>query len=352
MKVFFVYKYLTVGGVETVLRARLDGLEDLGIEAHAWFLADGQGRSLFRGLEDRIHIGGINDLERFLERWPPDVVTTLDTQEIFPAVAELSTDIPLVLEIHSPFRENRVYLHWLGKLRIGAFFVPSDYQASVIRKRVAKIAEVRVVPNPLRGDFVAEPTAFSPAPSRPVVAWIGRLDALKNWSEFIHIAGIHNKRNDIAEFWIIGHGQGDDADARLYRRAKRAGILGRLRWFKSFPHERIPVLLDAVRESGGIVISTSRAESFGMTIAEAMSRRCAVVVPAHGPFTEFVTHDRHGRLYKPGSAKDAASQVETLLSDDRLRRQCGDRAREDILACHSPQRALEVLAYELKQIAV
>ena len=350
MKVLFVYKYLTVGGVETVLRSRLDGLEAWGIEAHAWFLADGPGRSLFHGVEDRIRVGEVADFERYIESWIPDIITIIDTEEVFPAIAGLSTDLPIVVEIHSPYRENRIYLHWLGKLPIRAFFVPSDYQASVIRKRVAKIAEVRLVPNPLRENFVAEPTEFSPAPPRPVVAWIGRLDALKNWSEFINIAGVLCKRNDIAEFWIVGHGQGTGADARLYRKAKRSGILGHLRWFKSFPHEHIPVLLDAVRESGGIVISTSRAESFGMTIAEAMSRGCAVVVPAHGPFKEFVTHDRHGHHYKPGSAKDAANQVEMLLSDDRLRNQCGGRAREDILARHSPQRALEVLAYELKRI--
>jgi hypothetical protein len=37
VKVLFVYKYLTLGGVEAVLRARLDGLSAAGIEAHAWF---------------------------------------------------------------------------------------------------------------------------------------------------------------------------------------------------------------------------------------------------------------------------------------------------------------------------
>ena len=69
-----------------------------------------------------------------------------------------------------------------------------------------------------------------------------------------------------------------------------------------------------------------------------------------GWMIEFVAHERHGLLYRPGSAKAAANQVETLLSDDRFRHRCGDRARKDILACHSPQRALEVLAYELNRI--
>ncbi len=56
MKVLFVYKYLTLGGCETVLRARLDGLTALGVDARAWFLNDGPGRSIFAGVEDRVHL--------------------------------------------------------------------------------------------------------------------------------------------------------------------------------------------------------------------------------------------------------------------------------------------------------
>ena len=47
MKILFVYKYLTMGGVESVLSARLMGLPNFGVDARAWFLSDGAGRGCF-----------------------------------------------------------------------------------------------------------------------------------------------------------------------------------------------------------------------------------------------------------------------------------------------------------------
>jgi glycosyltransferase involved in cell wall biosynthesis len=113
----------------------------------------------------------------------------------------------------------------------------------------------------------------------------------------------------------------------------------------------MPRLLDATRDSGGVVVSTSRSESFGMTVAEAMARRCAVVVPAQGPFPEYVRDGENGLCYRPGSVQEAAHRVEVLLSDAAFRRRLGENARRDILALCGPEHALAVLARELAAAA-
>ena len=147
---------------------------------------------------------------------------------------------------------------------------------------------MRVVPNPLRQEFVAEPPAFPAPPPHPVVAWIGRLDDHKNWRAFVEIAGLLGRRGVDHEAWIIGKPVDPDGPAQLLAAARDARALRRLRWFGALPYGRIPTFLDAVRDSGGLVISTSRGESFGLTIAEAMARRCAVAAPDQPPFPEFV----------------------------------------------------------------
>ena len=81
MRVVFAYRFLTLGGVETVLRARMEGLEALGIEAHAWFLQDLGGASLFADLRDRVHLGEAAGLE-LLRRLPCDLLCTIDTDEV------------------------------------------------------------------------------------------------------------------------------------------------------------------------------------------------------------------------------------------------------------------------------
>jgi glycosyltransferase involved in cell wall biosynthesis len=347
MRVLFVYKYLTLGGVETVLRARLEGLLAHGIEAEAWFLSDGIGRILFRGMESLVRVGGINDLQRYLDGWPKDLVATIDTEEVFPALAAFSRHVPVVLELHSPYRENRVYLRWLDRLSIRALWVPSRYQAEVVARSFPHLPYPRVIPNPLRSAFVEERQLFSPPPPLAVVAWIGRLDGLKNWGEFLRIGGLILKDGGDVEFWIVGNAPRFGPAADLLRKAKRAGVMARFKWLPSLPHSVMPRLLDAVRESGGVLVSTSRGESFGMTIAEGMARRCPVVVPALGPFPEYVRDGENGLCYRPGSVQEAAHCVAALLSDAALRRRLGENARRDILALCGPENALAILAREL-----
>lgn len=344
IRVLFVYKYLTVGGVEAVLRARLDGLSDLDIESHAWFLRDGPGRSFFRGLEDRVHVGGVYDLQRFVEAWGADVVTLIDTEEAFAVLGDGRESTKLVVEVHTPYRENLVYLRWIGRLPVSAFIAPTAYQASVVEKRTGAIAPMHVVPNPLRTIFTSGLSPFVPAPRRPIVSWVGRLDALKNWESFLDIAAELLTCPVEPEFWIVGESPGRATDQRLMYQVRRKGLLRRLRWFSGLPPENMPRFFDAVRDSGGVLVSTSLEESFGLVVAEAMSRGCAVAVPRRSSFLDFVRNEQHGVVYKPGTARDAAQAIARLLEDDTFRRACGERSRVDILRDHDAAVALPILS--------
>ncbi|GAA3361155.1 glycosyltransferase family 4 protein [Streptomyces antimycoticus] len=79
---------------------------------------------------------------------------------------------------------------------------------------------------------------------------------------------------------------------------------------------------------GAIAAVTSREESFGMTIVEAM--HCGVPVVAtdcpHGP-GEIITDGRDGLLVPPGDADGIAKGLLTLIEDGELRRSMGEAAR-------------------------
>ena len=357
LKVLFVYKYLTLGGVETVLRARLDSLDRHGIEAHAWFFYDLGGRSVFAGREDRIRIGAVEEcLAAAGDGF--DLLVSIDTEEVFPLLkpARGAAFPRLVVECHSPYLENIEYLRGLAAYHPAAVFVPSDYQRRIVRERLGEGVPVRVVPNPLRDAFVEEPAPFPAPVPRPVVAWIGRMDDLKNWTGFVEIAGRlvqRDPRKDI-EFWIAGKPVAAEGGEDLRKRGTEAGILGRLKWFRGLPHARVPAFLDAVRDSGGVVVSTSRGESFGMTVAEAMARGCAVVTPARAPFTEFVTDGETGLLIPltgPNCIETASEAIAALLNDSGRRTAMGKRARAAVLERFAPAPALAALARELRTAA-
>lgn len=348
MKVLFVYKYLTLGGCETVLRARLDALPSHGIGAHAWFLYDLGGRTIFRGVEDRVRVGDRAALRNHLERSSYDLVAAIDSPEVLSLVPAISR---LVVEVHTAYAENTEYLRGVNAEAVAGFFVPSHHQATVVRRRVRGAAHVYVAPNPVRDIFLRE-IVHPPASSvRPIVAWIGRLDALKDWREFLRVCEAARGSETDAAFWIIGKATSPDGPAELLAGARKAGLLGRIRWFSHLPHERMPSLLDCVRDSGGAVLSTSRGESFGMTIAEGMARGCAVVAPAASAFPEFVEDGRTGLLYEPGSTKAACRALLSVLGDASRRRLLGAQAREVVRARFSPEVSVRVLAEHLETLA-
>lgn len=348
MKMLFVYKYLTMGGVETVLRARLKGLAEAGVQAGAWFLADGPGRSMFENDGAAFWIGSPQDLVRHVDRARPDVLCTVDTEEIFPHYAAMPGPPRLVVECHSPYRENRVYLRWLGRLPVESFWVPSRFQAKLIEAHLGRLAPVRVVPNPLQAPYL-EPASFFPAPSgAPKIGWVGRLDEVKNWRMLLRVAQEVLRADSRPELWVVGRSEGPVSDRNLYEEARRQGLLARLRWFQSLPADRMPTWFDLIRDSGGVVLSTSRHESFGLTVAEAMARGCAVIVPGGGPFPEYIDDGQDGALYPPGSARVAAETAIALMANPQTRQRIGERARERVVSEFAPSVTLPVLVEALK----
>jgi glycosyltransferase involved in cell wall biosynthesis len=352
MRVLFVYKYLTLGGVEAVLRTRLEELGRWGVDARAWFFGDHGGRAMFAGLEERVEVGDSATCMDAIRRGRYDLVSTIDSEEIFPAFLGGRPGFPrLVVETHSAYVANLDYLSRVRELRPAALWAPSRHHGDFVRRRLGGGMEVAVVPNPLRRIFLGEPAPCASPPPRPVVAWMGRLDDHKNWEGLLDLGGLLLARGRELEIWLVGQPVGAEAAAELLRQARRTGTLARLRWFRGLPHEAIPAFFDAVRDSGGAAVTTSRGESFGMTVAEAMARRCAVVVPDAGPFTELVEHGRSGLTYGPGAMEEAAAEVERLLASAALRDACGRQGRETVLARFAPEPALAVLAAQLCALA-
>ena len=343
MKVLFVYKYLTFGGCETVLKTRIDGLRRRGHDARVWFFQDFGGRPLFEELGDAVFVG---DAEAFRAAWGFqgwDLVSTLDSEEVFGFLSSEAVRPPLAVECHTSYPVALGYLGALRREDVVALAVPSAHQAALVQGLLPFEAPVHVLPNPIHWSFLGEPGEFRPRPRRPLVCWIGRLDAHKNWSGFLEIGERLLERRQDPELWIVAEpGEGSIAE-RLFAEARDRGLLSRLRWFRGVPHERVPGFLDATRASGGVVVCTSNAESFGMAEVEAMARGCVVVAPGKGPFTEFVAHGESGLLYDEDDGDAAAGLAHTALSDEDLRTRLGLAARRTVLERFTPEKCVDAV---------
>jgi glycosyltransferase involved in cell wall biosynthesis len=340
MRVLFVYRYLTLGGVESVLRSRLEGLQQDGIEAQAWFLLDRGGWKTFADVRDRVHVGGQAELEAHLRRFSPEIAASIDTEEVLRSLSVAHSTV--IVECHSPT--------W-NRLPPGLIYAPSatwshlSINADVLQRfePIPTMTSVCRPDIPAGGDSVVHPE------SDPIVLWVGRLDRLKNWEFFLRLAEGLLRRGSPAQYWIAGDTQDEGVVRQLYREAKERCLLPRLRWIRQAAYNTMPALYEQVRASGGLVVSTSRNESFGMAVAEAMAVGGAVLAPRQGPFPELIAPDETGGLYEPDDL--ASAQQNPPCSRTRLRVRLGKGARAAMASRFAPEVALKKFAAELRSIA-
>lgn len=319
MRVAFIYQFLTMGGVGVQLRNRLAALAGHGVTASCHFLYDRGGAPLLRGVADvRIEHRPKRLVENVLAD-DPDVVVTIDTPQVFRFMEACAGRVRWLNELHSTTRKARHYASLHGLQGVQAHIVPSLYlQRRAVEQFGLSKDAVHVVPNGIdMSVFKAVPVQSHPR--RPIVCWIGKLDVHKNWREFVDICAGIGKRREDAEFWVVG---GDTATDRVVRqlagRVVAAGLGGRLLWIDRVEYECMPRLYSSVAASGGLLLSTSRDESFGMTVLEAMACGCPVVAARVGALPELVVDDRTGSFYTLGECGAAADSVIDLLSNGAL----------------------------------
>ena len=350
MKILFIYKYLTLGGVETVLRARLEALHGMGISASAWFLGDYGGRNIFSGLENDIYIGhdalSLDDLSAY------DVISSVDTEEIIPRLQGLSPSTRVIFEAHSPYLENLEYLRSrdFRRLNVLRVLVPSQYQKHVVMRFGISGDRVGVVPNLLGRQFFFGSQEF-PLTQKPIILWVGRLDHLKNWKGFLDLVAELSSSKIKAVALMVGTSNNPiQIASEVFQAIRKRSISGEIRWFSTIPYQVMVNLYDLVARSQGVVVSTSRNESFGLSIAESMSRGCPVVVPSIGSFDDFIVDTVSGCVYQNGSLRQLKQQVSTLLENDEVRGKISSRGKEVVRELYNPSRIVKIFIDEIRSV--
>ncbi len=133
--------------------------------------------------------------------------------------------------------------------------------------------------NPLRGSFLAPLDPFEPKPSRDQCSRGWRLDSLKDWRLFLEIGRACRDKGLDLDLWMVGRDIEAATVDHLRKSAESLGVFDALRWFRGLPYHVMPRFFDAVLASGGVTLSTSKAESFGLVVAESLARGCPAVAP-------------------------------------------------------------------------
>jgi glycosyltransferase involved in cell wall biosynthesis len=83
------------------------------------------------------------------------------------------------------------------------------------------------------------------------------------------------------------------------------------------------------------------AESFGLTIIEAMSMGKSIAVSNIEPFKEIVADSNAVSFFNPNSSKEITNKICELLSNHSLRQQLKTRSRKHILESFNSSKIIE-----------
>lgn len=166
-----------------------------------------------------------------------------------------------------------------------------------------------------------------PDQTRPVLLYVGRLDATSRWKgvevlvrAFARLAAAH----PTAVLRLVG--TGDDMP-RLRGIADSLGFGDRVEFAGAIPHAALPAEYQAA--SLVVLPSLTAAESFGMTVAEGLACGRPVVGSAVGgiPYVLGAELASRGLLVPPGDVEALAESCSRLLSDPRLAEELGRLGR-------------------------
>jgi glycosyltransferase involved in cell wall biosynthesis len=159
-----------------------------------------------------------------------------------------------------------------------------------------------------------------PADAR-LVLMVGRLEAEKDWWTFVEVARrVRKVMPSPCTFVAAGSGSEDAQLRALARDADPDGVvfLGH--------RDDVPALLS----QADVFLLTSRRESFGIAVLEAMAVGCPVVATRSGGPDGIITHGVDGLLASVGDVQQLADHVLHLLADDALGRQLARSAQRTV----------------------
>jgi glycosyltransferase involved in cell wall biosynthesis len=324
MKLLFVYKYCTMGGVEVILKNRLEVITEYhsDISADILFFDDLGGKKLFAdGFEKNVYI--IKDplkIRQFVVEGKYDFVISIDTPEIFEYITDNS--VKFILEVHTNYKENRKYLNLVinGRKKPIAITVPSDYFKEIISQEIGNDIPIYVFPNFITNSFVELYNSISVINehNKKYIGWIGRLDSLKNWTEYVEISHKLSKERDDVIFLIVGGMTADESIKNsFFKTLNKKSLLSHTKWLPFY--SPIQAIYKTIAQSNGCYISTSRGESFGMTLIESMACRCPVVCSNIDAFQGITDSGRYGLSYNLGDIDSAVAQINLLLDNQHVR---------------------------------
>jgi glycosyltransferase involved in cell wall biosynthesis len=312
MDVLIIYQFCTFGGVERVVLNRAKAFKKFNrdVNISVGYLHDIGALGSFQAYIQTHQLGDrlkafLVDEQSLSKLDHYDYVMIIDTPQVMDQITKADN---ITIECHTPYIENRQYLHELPD-NIRKIIVPSASFRATILKEFPDLPPVFVLPNPVPDEFFESSVIFDEKIfSKRPLTYFGRRDDLKNFAEALRIFELFNNEEDIMLI-VIGGGSGHP---NFYQSVAHIQMLGKALLRDRIDFDKAPYLINLVKEHRGIFISPSKGESFGLSAAEFMCGGVPVIlsdIPEHRALVD----DDQRFIYPLGDLSTAHERMQAIL---------------------------------------
>ena len=334
MNILFVF-YVPSGGVETLNRQRCNALKKYNIHGHCLYyekrrdLVNDHGTPTYITNDD-------NEIKKIIEDGDYKAIVVVSDFQALPRLRKMGYQGKIIIEIqgYGPKDVARTAL-------ISAIPHVRKHADGFLNPKTPHIVQLidTFYPNfpqfSFNNCFDTSEFSYRPLPkeTKPIIAWIGRIEDNKNWREFLQLGRqLINQFNANIQFHMfcdptIGDPKervefeqlvkefNSEVKSNMKNGVEQEAITLHL----NVPNSQMADHFSLIGDSGGFLCSTSKVEGAPYSLLEAMSCKCPVLTTDSDGVRSSIIHNYTGKYYTLGNIQEGVNQAIELMTNHRLR---------------------------------
>ncbi|CAH0148675.1 D-inositol-3-phosphate glycosyltransferase [Peribacillus sp. Bi96] len=340
MNILFVF-YVPSGGVETLNRQRFKALKEHDIHAH--FLYYDNRRSFLNDHCAPTFITNDDaEIKKILEDGDYSAIVVVSDFQALPRFRSLGYKGKMIIEIQGYGPKNVAREVFTNAIRhVNAH---ADGFLNPKTPHIMQLLDELYPSFPtfsFNNCFDTNNFSYKPLPLDGFrkVAWIGRIEDNKNWSEFLKIGyQLINNHNPKIQLLMFEDPTLSDPEERMKfnKLIDRLRLSTKLTLHSNVPNSQMADYFSIIGDSGGFLCSTSKVEGAPYALLEAMSCRCPVLTTDSDGVRSSIIHNQTGKFYTLGNLDNAVKEAKELMNNQNLRESIRSNALEHVKTNFSP----------------
>lgn len=316
--------YCNQGGVASVLKQRIIHLSKLGHQVELVFNINNGGQQEWEKLNISVDIYENNFADNVIAKIRQgsfDVVTLIDTPALIKPI-QVTLNIPIFYEIHTSLEHSLAKINPEDLTFPRLIIVPSNWSKNKLSGMFPGISDrIKVVPNIIDSSlfyYQQNATFFNETGSK-IILWVGKINDLKNWQDALRIlAKLLETDSKIKLKFVTGGDASVVTSQQFLALVNEYNLINHVDWIHNWLYTDMSHIYSASTNSGGVLLITSKAESFCMVAYEAMRCALPVVAANHYAMADIFVDRENGMLYNPEDTDEATRKIMDLFHNKQV----------------------------------